>query len=308
MMSTSRGPGVIGLLMALFVLIGFGLLFMFAFDEGFQGGQVTIESEIASQRKELESMHATVVERDKLLEQAPARKDDADKLRLVKVDSTTLVEKTGRLRGEIEEVSLAIEELEKKWSSYKDEYRRFVRGRATGEILEQLEARDGTVYKEVTIREVTAIGLQIRHASGFKRLQFEELSDEMQDYYQFDPTQKETALAAEHSARTQHEAAAGIALDRQSEEMARQRAKDDVEAKGEIKRDIARKQAQIADVEGDIRDLMAERARADAAAAAARASGRMHLSKAGNINGKIRSKKNQVAELKSDIRRLQSRL
>ena len=55
-------------------------------------------------------------------------------------------------------------------------------------------------------------------------------------------------------------------------------------------------------------ELEAERVRADAAAAAARAAGRRHLSKASNINGKIRAKKNLIAELKSDIRRLQSQL
>jgi hypothetical protein len=34
LMQSGRGPGVIGMLLALVVLVGFGLLFMFAFDEG----------------------------------------------------------------------------------------------------------------------------------------------------------------------------------------------------------------------------------------------------------------------------------
>jgi hypothetical protein len=308
MMTSARGPGVIGMLMALVVLVGFGLLFMFAFDEGMQGGAVTIESEIASQAKELDSLRAAVVVKEEVLKQAPSRSEDADKLRLMKVASTTLEEKSGRLRSDIEEETATIKELEETWAAYKDEYREFVRGKATGEKLELLEVRDGTVYKEVNIREVTAIGMQIRHASGFKRLPFEELSDEMQDYYQYDPLQKDEALAAERTARKQHEAAAGVAMDRQAEELARQKAQEDAEAKEGIRRDISRKQAQIKDAEDDIRQLEAERARADSAAAAARAAGRMHLSKANNINGKIRAKKNLITELKSDIRRLQSQL
>lgn len=97
-------------------------------------------------------------------------------------------------------------------------------------------------------------------------------------------------------------------MDRQAEKIAEQKAEDAAEAKKEVKREILRKQAQITDAEGDIRELEAERVRADAAAAAARAAGRMHLSKANSINGKIRAKKNMIAELKSDIRSLQSKL
>ena len=51
LMSSGRGPGVIGMVMALFVLLGFGLLFTLAFDEGFQGEGITIEAEIANQAK-----------------------------------------------------------------------------------------------------------------------------------------------------------------------------------------------------------------------------------------------------------------
>ena len=46
-MSSARGPGVIGMIMALIVLLGFGVLFMFAFDEDLQGGGQTIEALVA---------------------------------------------------------------------------------------------------------------------------------------------------------------------------------------------------------------------------------------------------------------------
>ena len=308
MMSSARGPGVIGMLMALVVLIGFGTLFMFAFDEGFQGGAMTIESEIASQTKEIESMRSAVVEKEAKLAMSPARNDDADNLRRAKVAGKTLAEKADRLKSDIENEKAAIQDLTQEWMTYKDEYRGFVRSRATGEVLEQLEVRDGTVYKDVNIREVTAIGIQIRHANGFKRLEFEELSDEMQDYYQYDPAQKEEAVAAEMAARKQHEAAAGVAMSAQAEKLGRQKAEEEAEKKEGIKREIIRKQAAIKDAEGDIRDLEAERVRADAAAAAARAAGRMHLSKGNSINGKIRAKKNLIAQLNADIRSLQSQL
>jgi chromosome segregation ATPase len=229
-------------------------------------------------------------------------------LRHVKVASTTLEEKAGRLRTDIENEKVAIQRTNEEWTAYKDEYREFVRTKATGEVLELLEARDGTIYKDVNIREVTAIGMQIRHANGFKRLEFEELSDELQDYYQYDPAQKDAALAAEQKARKRHDAAAGAAVSKQAEKMAEQKAEELAEKKAGIRREIIRKEAAIKDAEGDIRDLEAERVRADAAAAAARAAGRMHLSKGNSINGKIRSKKNQIIGLKDEIRRLQAQL
>ncbi len=130
MMTSARGPGVIGMLMALVVLIGFGVLFMFAFDEGMQGGAVTIESELASQAKEIEGLRLTVEERDQVLMLTPAQTADADKLRLLKVTSITLLEKASRLRTDVEENEAAIEDLKKNWSGYKDEYREFVRSKA----------------------------------------------------------------------------------------------------------------------------------------------------------------------------------
>lgn len=48
MMSSGRGAGVIGSIMAVVVLGGFVLLFVLVFDEGLQGGGETIESVIAS--------------------------------------------------------------------------------------------------------------------------------------------------------------------------------------------------------------------------------------------------------------------
>lgn len=308
MMSSARGPGVIGMLMALVVLIGFGTLFMFAFDEGFQGGEMTIEAEIAAQTKEINGMQAAVIEKTAILQQSPARIEAAKELRLVKVEGKTLEQNAARLKADIESETVAITELEKTWAAYKDEYRAFVRGKATGENLDLLEVRDGTVYKEVNIREVTAIGIQIRHANGFKRLPFEELTDAMQDYYQYDVVQRDEALAAEQAARLVHESAAGVAMDQEAQKLAKQRAEEETDRKEKVQRDIVRKQAQITDAQADIRELEQEIVRADAAAAAARAAGRMHLSKSNNIRGKIRSKKEFISTLKADIQRLQSQI
>lgn len=308
MMSSARGPGVIGMMLALVVLIGFGVLFMFAFDEGFQGGGPTIESEIASQATVIENTRVALAKGEEKLALAPGRKSLIRELGRVKGRLELQQEKIADTKEDVETIKEDIVAMGEEWESYKDQYREFVRGQAKGTELETLETRDGKIYKEVSIREVTAIGMQIRHSDGFKRITFEELSDELQDFYQFSPEQKEKALAEELAIRNQHNQAAAVANRLADEKMAEQRAKNDAETKAKIRRSISVKEAQIAAAMRDIEGFERDKVQADAAAAAARAAGRMHLSKSGSINSRIRSKRNQIATLSAEITRLKAQL
>ncbi len=53
--------------------------------------------------------------------------------------------------------------MSKTFADYKDEYRAYARGKAKGETIETLETLTGVIYHNAIIREVTAIGIQIRH-------------------------------------------------------------------------------------------------------------------------------------------------
>jgi chromosome segregation ATPase len=308
MMSSGRGPGVIGMLMALVVLVGFGTLFMFAFDEGFQGGGPTIESEIATQAKDLDSFQARISVGKEKLALAPARTKAADELRSAKATSKTLAQNAESLKATIKERVAEIEAKQDEWSAYKDNYREFIRGQSKGQELATLETRNGDVYKNVSIREVTAVGIQIRHEEGHKRIQFEELTDEMQDHYQFDPAQKADELAREADLRKAHEAAAAVANTQADEQLAMQREKAASEAKEKVMRTIQEQQLQIETATSEVTSLEGELVRAQAEADAARAAGKMHLSKSGSINGKIRFQKNRIATLQAEIGRLQGQL
>lgn len=296
------------MLMALVVLVGFGLLFMFAFDEGFQGGGVTIEAEIASQAKEIESFKSTIDNGKTMLALAPSRVAAAKELTGLKRSNLAQVEKIAGLKTEIETGNSGIVAKQQEWETYKDKYRELVRGKAKGQLIEKLETRSGVVYMNANIREVTAVGIQIRHDEGQKRIAFEELPDELQDFYQFDPEQKQKAVAAETAARDQHDAAVAVAGDQADAQMAIQRQKEQAEAKDKLKRDIIEKQAQIENVSNDIKDLEQERDRALAAADAARAAGKMHINKSGSIGSKIRAKQNRLATLRSELAQMKARL
>lgn len=308
LMSSGRGPGVIGMVMALIVLLGFGLLFMFATDEGFQGGDQSIESLIAHQAKDLEFTKGTVENGRELLGDAPERIKKAKELSRLKRGSLALQERVVALERDIESGKAEAVLSNKAFEDYKDQYRAYVRGKAKGETLDTLETGSGVIYKNVSIREVTAVGIQIRHDDGHKRIAFEELPEAMRDHFQFDPSQKAAAVASEQAKWNEHEAAVAVAGDLADKEIAKQKEKEAELAKERTMRDIAIKQAQITSLHQEIGNLEQEADRAEAQASSARAAGRIHISRSSGISGDVRSKQNRIVVLQAEIRQMQSRL
>lgn len=296
------------MIMALIVLLGFGLLFMFATDEGFQGGDQSIESLIAHQAKEIEFSKRGVENGRKLLGEAPERIKKAKELNRLKRESVALQERIATLGRDIESGKAEAVVSHQAFEGYKDQYRAYVRGKAKGETVETLETRSGVIYNNVSIREVTAVGIQIRHDDGHKRIPFEELPETMKDYYQFDPKQKAAAVASEQAMLKEHEAAAVVAGDLADKEISKQKEKEAELAQGRTMREIAIKQAQISSIQQEIGNLEQEADRAEAQANSARSTGRIHLNRSSSISGDIRSRQNRIAALLAEIRRMESRL
>jgi uncharacterized protein YdhG (YjbR/CyaY superfamily) len=308
MMSSSRGPGVIGMLMALMVLLGFGALFMFAFDEGLQGGEQSIESVIANQVKEIANDQRSITAGRELLAQVPTKVANAKELNRLKYQNDSLKTKTADLVGAVAakkaEVASSIDTFE----AYKDRFRAYIRGKAKGESMGTLETLTGITYTNVNIREVTAIGIQIRHEGGQKRIPFEELPEETKERFQFDPKQKEKALTQESENLNKHEAAVAVADQIADQQLDQQREVDAAKAQEKRKLTILMKESQIQGLEDEIRGLNSDLDRAAAAAAAARAAGRMHLNKSNTISGTIRLKQNRIAALRSEVQQLRAAL
>jgi len=296
------------MVMALIVLLGFGVLFMFAFDEGAQGGDQSIESVIAHQGREIDGHQANILYGQQKLALAPARVSSAKELTRVKRENQTLRENLDELTKGIEAAKAELALKSRDFASYKDQYRGFVRGKAKGEALESLQTLAGVVYRNVSIREVTAIGIQIRHADGQKRIPFEELPEGMKDHFQFDPKQKDLALAEESATRDVHEAAVADASDLADEKMDREREKDAESAKEKIRRAIVVREGLVESINEEIKGLENDLDRAASAAAAARMAGRMHLNKSGSISSNIRSKQNRISVLQAEVAQMKARL
>lgn len=295
------------MVMALFVLIGFGLLFTFAFDEGFQGG-ISLESEIKAKTAEIESTKERITYGTETLKSSPARNSAEKELRRMNVEIKTRSNEIANLKSDVQALGTEIAEGNQKWEAYKDQYREFARGKAKGQVLDKLETRSGGVFKNVNIREVTAVGIQIRHDEGQKRIPFEDLPADIQDLYQFDPSQKAKALAAENTERNQLEAAVAVVNEQVDAKMVEQRKIEAAAAAEKLGREIVEKQAEVDSLQSEIEGLEQEIVRAAEAANAARQAGRMHLSKSGSINGKIRHRKSRIATLEAEIRQMRARL
>ncbi len=295
------------MLMGLFVLLGFGLLFMYASHEGGTGKQ-SIESLIAQQAKDVSGLSSYVEDGEKRLALAPERVATAKELKQLKSEIRSTAETISRLEDQITQAEVEIASRSQAWEEYKDQYRAFARGNAKGETLEQLKTVQGTVYTNVNIREVTAIGIQIRHDEGHKRIAFEDLPEEMKDRFQFDPAQKEAAAVAEAAVRSEHDAAAAVANRAAEEQMAAQRDKNAADDQAKARQNVVAMEAQIAAMQADITRLESDRNRAVAEAESARRSGKMHINKSGSIGIDIQGKQGRLNSMRTELTRMKAAL
>ena len=295
LMSSERGPGVIGMMMGLFVLLGFGVLFVFAFDEGSQGGDHSIESVIKHQTEEIDGYQANIEFGKLKLDQAPARIAQGRELtRLKRGGQEAIVDLT---KG-IEKRSAAIALQEAAFGDYKDQYRAHVRGKAKGQTIGKLETLKRVVYNDVVIREVNPVGIQIRHADGHKRIPFEDLPETMKDHFQFDPKQKDQALAEESASMNELEAAVIVTNSLADKANVMRQSADAELIREKTIRAISSKESRIQALAGEI----------DRLNNSIREEERKPISKAPGMRFKVVDNGRAIIELRSQIATLRSRL
>lgn len=282
------------MLMALVVLIGFGVLFLFATDEGMQGGDQSIEAVIRNQARDIEHIQGSINNGQQSLDGAPAREKNATDLARLKRGNETLRNSILSLGNVIQETKAELSRRNDSFEAYKNEYRAYVRGKAKGEALDILETQGGTVYKNVNIREVTAVGIQIRHDEGQKRIPFEELPAAMIERFQFDAKQKAAAVAKEQAAWNEHEAAVTVA-DQISEQQAQEQAKKKADALREKNLQVlALKQARISPLAEEIK-LLEE---------AIEKESMKRFSRAPQMKAQLATKQSELEALRADVARM----
>jgi chromosome segregation ATPase len=258
MMQSGRGPGVIGMLLALLVLFGFGLLFMLAFNESPANETQSIQAVIKDQAKEVEDLTETIARRQKELTVIPKLEAAQGELRTIKRQLVDAQQHAEALQADVAKGQQAITAKAADLEKYKDQYRNAARQGAKDEAMAKLQTRSGQVYEKVVISDVNPIGMQIRHQGGLARIPYEDLPADLQDRFQFDPNQKAATVAQENAERKEHETAVATSL-KETQQQLEARKKAEAEAQqADAKRAIAVKTTQISTLDSDIIRLQGE--------------------------------------------------
>ena len=201
---------------------------------------------------------------------APPAKSAEDQIELERIEKereeqerkARELENAEKERLERERLEREKEEERRKAESNDEEIRlkrEEARRQAVGQVIAKLETLKGDVYENVTIREVSPIGIAIRHDAGSRRVPFEELPLEMQRQFLFDPKEKEKALADEHAVQNAHLAQVEAAKVERSEVQKTGQAE---EYRLKVSKAIATKSARIQVLEDEI-DSLEEQIRRD---------------------------------------------
>lgn len=186
LLTSSRGPGVIGTLLALFVLVGFGTLYMFVFDEGLQGGQKRIEAVIRDQGTLIETHKIQIANYKDRIDAAKRFKEVAKEADELELRAENGAKRLAELTAAKAEAEAAVASADEAWAKYRDEYRASEWAAAVGEKLDELKTMGGDLFAKVSIRKVSHKGVDIAHENGMKLIPCDDLPPELQDRFQFD--------------------------------------------------------------------------------------------------------------------------
>ncbi|MBC7980073.1 MAG: hypothetical protein H7Y36_05875 [Armatimonadetes bacterium] len=306
LLSSAKGPGVIGMLLALVVLMGFGTLYMFALDGGSGGAERSMESIIRANAKVIEGDKSSIASGNERLSKIPEMKKISTFLADLTSRNTSLTLRITERKEDLVKRQEAFSQLEDEFETYKNQYRAFVRKKAEGTEIKELSVASGVIFSNVYIRKVTAVGIDIRHQDGHKRIPFKDLPGEMQDYYQFDETQMLTELERELKIRKKHDLEVAAAHQASEVMAGEEKVRYKEKERQRITRQIAVKEARLQIIHREIGQLQSDISRENSNAQAARSAGRMHLNRAGSFHGSLNNKKAEYSRIQNEIARLRA--
>ncbi|MEK7952628.1 hypothetical protein [Luteolibacter soli] len=204
LLTSSRGPGVIGTLLALLVLVGFGTLYLFAFDKELGGGKKTIAAVIRDQGMEIDSLHIEIQNKEQQIADRELAKTKAKEASELSSRNDVLVKQIAELTASQAAADEAVKQAQANWEKYKDEYRKSEWAAAVGEKLPDFTTPAGVVFTKVEIKSVSHTGVKISHSNGVGEIEPKDLPPELFDRFQFDMAANQAIKAAEIAARDTH--------------------------------------------------------------------------------------------------------
>jgi predicted nucleic acid-binding Zn-ribbon protein len=204
LLTSSRGPGVIGTLLALLVLVGFGTLYMFVFDEGLQGGKKTIAAVIRDQDMEIDSNKIQIENAKERLAAAEVAKAKAKEANELTSRNAVLTKQVEELTAAKTAATEAVAQAATDWEKYKDDYRASEWASAVGDKMPDIKTSSGEVFTGVEIKSVDHTGVRISHSGGAKTIKPEDLPSDLFDRFQFDLAKKKAMEDKEAEIFTGH--------------------------------------------------------------------------------------------------------
>lgn len=194
--SSSKGPGVLGIILGVIVLGGFGALGLAVFDGRLNGDfRSDAEKEAASQASAIEGLQGTLKHLEKQRVEADQRAKLVEQLNGLQKQLTFHQENVTRLEGDVKAAQDSITDVEGKFEDYKAAYRKAERTAAKGEEFKSLELQNGDVLTDVVVREVNDIGMQVRMRTGSRTIAQKDLPENLRDRFQFTDALTAAALA-----------------------------------------------------------------------------------------------------------------
>lgn len=311
LMSSGRGPGVVGLLMALLVIGGFGGIYVFVFDKEMQGGGKAIEHVIQEQADEIESLQAQIEHGNTTIVNSKKGAEEAKKAAALSTEAASTKEKISSLEAQMSKVIADTITLEKEFSDYRGAFRIQVREDAVGEKFPELKTVSGAEYVDVEIREVTEVGISVRHRDGSKRISYEELNEEWQQRFQFDPQEKAQALAREQAEREMYEKslagdAGADAAPADEPQAPAEPLKDPAteEGKAQIRRLVAAKEIQLERLKTQWRQLQSAAVKVQEQEGVDRSRGVNGMGKVKEMRTRITNKEREIAKCTMELHQL----
>jgi hypothetical protein len=203
----SDNSGMVGFLVGIIVLVFAGILFSLMADKRFRfsNNRISIEdqvaegaNELADAKTRLENLRKTWRESyEPLASQGNSAQTAAAAVKAGEARLAALREEKTAAAAAVSAATLAFDD-------YTGRYRVQVRGAAVGEKLPELKSRSGKVYKDVTIRKVSAAGIEILHEHGNSRLLPEDLEPSWHERFQWSRAEVLKVLEDERLRQERH--------------------------------------------------------------------------------------------------------
>ncbi len=312
---TARSPGVVGVVLGLVVLGGFGALGMAVFDGRLNGDNATkLKDEVREQSVAIFTLEADI---ERVEEELVAQKRNeavAKKLAVATKTMELLEKRAAEFPPQIEKLKSEITQINDDQLAYRDEYRLYERQRAVGESFPEIELVNGKTLKKATIKEILTDKVRFTTEFGSATAEWEELPQAWRDRFQIGEGELEQHNQVMDEMRRKRDLASAAAQAQRGTQLR------EMELQKSIRRitsDISSKKSDMENARGKVTILRnkAREYRNRSSEARLRGNTSSHSSsaqkaenQAEKLNVFVRLTRDKISELEREKRRLESEL